>query len=77
MKMSDYKCNLCGEKLILVDELIGLKIDSKAEFFPANIEEADMHICGCCLSAIRLFSDKWDRRDDMTPAQKHAWGLCW
>lgn len=77
MKISKLKCNLCGEGAEASDEFVGLKLDSNAEFCPTNLENTDIYICDCCLVAIEDFAAKWKRRDEMSPAEKHAWGLCW
>lgn len=77
MKVADYKCNLCGESLIHLEELIGIKLDSDSEFRPRPLEQADTHICEQCLIAIENFAKKWKGKDEMTPAEKHGWGLCW
>jgi hypothetical protein len=77
MKISDFKCNLCGEGIAHVDELIGVKLDSNAEFCPTNVENTDTHLCDCCLIAIEDFCKKWKKREEMSPAEKYAWGLCW
>ena len=77
MRVEEYTCNLCGEELKNTDEFIGMNLGSNSEFCPSNIETAKYHICGCCIVAMGAFAEKWRDKDNMSPAAKYAWGLCW
>lgn len=77
MKVSEFKCSLCGEGMVDAEEFIGIKLDSDANFCPSNIEATDVHVCGCCLVAIKEFALKWERKDALSPADVYGWGLCW
>ncbi len=83
MKVNDYKCNMCGAKLVDTEELIGLGIKDAShailayEYYPKYIEKAEYHICSDCILALKDFTRIWETRDKMSPAAKHAWGLNW
>ena len=78
MQVENYACDVCKEKLVNCDELIGFSIKENGEsFYPEPIEKATCHICGPCLTELAAFQKKWNERKTMSQAQLHAWGLSW
>jgi len=75
MKVDEYKCNVCNEILINVDELIGFSMKNDAEFYPKPVEKASYHICNCCLDSLALFKSRWDKKETMTPAVRRSWEM--
>lgn len=55
MKISDYGCNICGEILENIDELIGVQQDSKCEWSKHPIEKCKIHICRPCFEELYRF----------------------
>ena len=55
MKVNDYVCNICGERLVNCDELIGITQNDKCEWERKPIEEAEQHICRPCFEELYRF----------------------
>ena len=56
MKVSDYACIICKEKLVNLDELIGMTLDTKTcDFRSSPIETAGIHVCLDCLRDMSVF----------------------
>ena len=78
MKVQNYACDICKEKMINCGEFIGFSMNiNTSEYYPVPVERANNHICKCCLDSLVEFHEKWERREEMSSVELHAWGLSW
>jgi len=59
MIVKEIACNICGEKLTSVEEMIGIEQDNNCVWKETHLEATDVHLCFGCIEEVHKFMTKF------------------